>query len=74
MSRLDNAKTIIWNPTVYDKAKRKGTVYREHPVDEKKHRWIVEMVDLYEDGTEIIANAVECDLEDLAFVQYCMIC
>ena len=47
MSRLDNAKTIIWNPTVYDKAKRKGTVYREHPVDEKSidglSRWLIYM-------------------------------
>ena len=71
---LENSKLIIGNPTKYDKAKYLGYDIREYPIDEKKHRWIIESVDHYEDGTEIITEAYECDVTDLGFIRYSMNC
>jgi hypothetical protein len=54
----------------YDKSKYKTYGGKSYPKDESGERWIVEIYDVYEDGTWILTRAAECDADRVSRVEY----
>lgn len=63
-------KTILFKNSSYDKAKLKTYSTKSFPKNDGSDRWVVEYYDVYEDGTQILTRAAECDKERVALVTY----
>ncbi len=63
-------KILLYGKSSYDKAKCITYSTKSFPKDEFSDRWIVEYYDVYEDGTEILTRATECDKERVGIVTY----
>ena len=63
-------KTILFEDNSYDKSKRKTYGTKSFPKNDGSGRWIVEDYNIYEDNTEILSRAVECDKNRVGIVTY----
>lgn len=63
-------KTILFEESFYDKSKYKTYATKAFPKNDGSDRWIVEYYDIYEDNTEILSRAVECDKNRVGIVTY----
>ena len=63
-------KTILFEDNSYDKSKRKTYGTKSFPKKDGSGRWIVEYYNIYEDNTEILSRAVECDKNRVGIVTY----
>lgn len=63
-------RTILFEPSSYDKSKCVTYSTKAFPKDDGSGRWIVEYYDVYEDGTQILSRAAECDKERVHLVTY----
>ncbi|MGN0680036.1 MAG: hypothetical protein ACI4JS_10265 [Oscillospiraceae bacterium] len=63
-------KIILFGKSFYNKAKLITYGTKSFPKDDCSDRWIVEYYDVYEDGTEILTRAAECDKERVGIVTY----
>lgn len=63
-------RTIKFENSIYDKSKLVTYGTKAFPKNDGSDRWIVEYYDVYEDGTEILTRAAECDKERVELVTY----
>ncbi len=63
-------KTILFENSCYDKSKYKTYATKAFPKNDDSGRWVVEYYDIYEDNTEILSRAVECDKDRVGIVTY----
>lgn len=63
-------KTILFENSCYDKSKHKTYATRAFSKNDGSDRWVVEYYDIYEDNTEILSRAVECDKDRVGIVTY----
>ena len=63
-------KTILFVDSSYDKSKRKTYGTKSFHKNDGSGRWIVEYYNIYEDNTEILSRAVECDKNRVGIVTY----
>lgn len=63
-------KVILFNKSSYDKAKLVTYSTKSYPKQDGSGRWIVEYYDVYEDGTQVLTRAAECDEERVYMVTY----
>lgn len=63
-------KTILFENSSYNKSKHKTYATKAFPKNDDSGRWVVEYYDIYEDNTEILSRAVECDKDRVGVVTY----
>lgn len=63
-------KTILFENSCYDKSKHKTYATKAFSKNDDSGRWVVEYYDIYEDNTEILSRAVECDKDRVGIVTY----
>ena len=63
-------KTILFENSCYDKSKHKTYATKAFSKNDASGRWVVEYYDIYEDNTDILSRAVECDNDLLGIVSY----
>lgn len=63
-------KLILFENSSYNKAKLTTYSTRSFPKNDGSGRWIVEYYDVYDDGTNILTRAAECDKERVSLVTY----